>query len=118
MLQIDNSTEVLNSTTIVDESHSTNTIATLLKVKSACDLAIAAAAHLTLVQKKERLSRKEILDEMKSATSFFKASYANNHSSTLKALTNGDRLRLLATNTYGLSHKERKDLEKVLAQGQ
>jgi hypothetical protein len=118
MLQIDNSTEVLSSTTIVDVSHSTNTIATLLGAKSASDLAIAAAAHLTLVQKKERLSRREILDEMKGATSFFKSNYVNNHSSTLKVLTNGDRLRLLAPDTYGLPHKERTVLEKLLAQCQ
>jgi hypothetical protein len=107
---------VFSSTTIVDVSHSTNTIATLLGAKSASDLAIAAAAHLTLVQKKERLSRREILDEMKSATPFFKSSFDNNHSSTLKTLTSRDRLRLLAPDSYGLSHKERTELEKLLAQ--
>jgi hypothetical protein len=118
MLQIDNSTEALNSTATAEVSHSTNTIATLLGAKSASDLAIAAAAQLSLVQKKVQLSRQEILDEMKSATSFFKSSYANNHSNSLKVLTKGDRLRLLAPDTYGLSHRERKELEKLLAQCQ
>jgi hypothetical protein len=118
VLQIDNSTELITSSTTMELSHSTNTIATLLDAKSAGDLAIAAAAHLTLVQKKERLSRQEILDEMRSATSFFKASYANNHSYSLKVLVKRDRLRLLAPDTYGLSHKERKELEKLFAEGQ
>ena len=118
MLQIDNSTEMLNSTTTVEVLHSTNTIATMLGAKSASDLAIAAVAQLSFVQKKERLSRQEILDEMKSATSFFKSTYVNNHSNSLKVLTKGDRLRLLAPDTYGLSHKARKELEKLLAQSQ
>jgi hypothetical protein len=118
MLQIDSSTEVLSSSAIGEVSHSTNTIATLLGAKSASDLAIAAAAQLTLVQKKERLSRQEILDEMRSGTSFFKSSYVNNHSNSLKVLTKGDRLRLLAPDTYALSFKERNELEKLLAQGQ
>jgi hypothetical protein len=96
--------------------HSTNTIARLLNAKSASDLVIAAAAHLTLAQKKERLSRQELLDEMKNATSFFKSSYVNNHSNSLKVLVNADRLRLLAPDTYGLSHKERTKLEQILAE--
>lgn len=99
-----------------DLSHSTNTIARLLNAKSASDLVIAAAAHLTLMQKKERLSRQELLDEMKKASSFFKSSYVNNLSNSLKVLVNADRLRLLAPDTYGLSHKERTTLEKILAE--
>lgn len=91
----------------------------LLGAQSASDLAIAAAAHLTLVQKKERLSRQEIFDEMKTATSFFKSSYVNNHSNTLNVLVKQDRLRLLVPpDTYGLAHKARQELEKRLAQGQ
>jgi hypothetical protein len=117
-LQIDNATEVLSSTTITDVSHSTNTIATLLGAKSANDLAIAAAAHLTLVQKKERMSRQDIIEEMKSAPSFFKSAHVNNLSNTLKTLVKADRLRLLAANIYGLSLKERSDLEKRLAEAQ
>ncbi len=72
MLQIDNSTEEMSSTTTPEIAHSTTTIANLLKAKSASDLAIAAATHLTLVQKKERLSRQEILDEMKAAHAFLR----------------------------------------------
>jgi hypothetical protein len=112
---LDGVAEILVSSETTDLSHSTNTIATLLEANSATDLAIAAAAKLTLVEKKERMSRQEILDEMKTATSFFKSSFTNNHSNTLKVLLKADRLRLVAADTYALSHKERKELEALLA---
>ncbi len=118
MLQIDSSPKELSSITAAEVSHSTSTIAIMLGAKSASDLAIAAAAHLTFAQKKERLSRQEILDEMKGATSFFKSSYVNNHSNSLKVLIKADRLRQLAPDEYGLSQQERKELEKLLAQRQ
>lgn len=113
---VDQSSKGAISAGVPDLSHSTNTIARLLNAKSASDLVIAAAAHLTLMQKKERLSRQELLDEMKKASSFFKSSYVNNLSNSLKVLVNADRLRLLAPDTYGLSHKERTTLEKILAE--
>jgi hypothetical protein len=113
---VDQSTRGVTSAAMPDLSHSTNTIARLLNAKSASDLVIATAAQLTLVQKKERLSRQEMLDEMKKGTSFFKSSYVNNLSNSLKILVNADRLRLLAPDTYGLSHKERTALERILAE--
>jgi len=109
------STEEMSSTPTAEVSHSTSTIATLLGAKSASDLAIAAAAHLTFVQKKVRLSRQEILDEMKGATSFFKSSYVNNHSNSLKVLIKADRLRQLAPDVYSLSQREREELKKLIA---
>ena len=95
--------------------HSTNTIATLLDAKTASDLAFAAAGHLTLVMKRERITRSEIHEEMKSATAFYKASNANNLSNALKALVKADRLRLVAEDTYGMPNKARKELEALLA---
>jgi hypothetical protein len=96
--------------------HSTNTIATLLDAKTASDLAFAAAGHLTLVMKQERITRSEIHEEMKSATAFYKASNANNLSNALKALVKADRLRLVAEDTYAMPNKSRKELEALLAQ--
>src|SRR5215470_18899909 len=49
-------------------AHSTSTIATLLKANAASDLAVAAVAHLVLCQRKHRVTRDEILAEMKSAS--------------------------------------------------
>lgn len=96
--------------------HSTNTIATILGAKTGPDLVVAASAGLTLVQGKDRFSRKELLTEMKTATSFFKKTYSNNLSKYLEGLTNADRLRLVAKNTYAISANEKKKLETELAQ--
>jgi hypothetical protein len=95
--------------------HSTSTIAGLTNADSASELALAAAAHLTLFQKKDRMMRNEILDEMKLATAYYKASFASNHSNTLKMLVKADRLRSVATDTYSLSAKEKKIMEEKLA---
>jgi hypothetical protein len=98
--------------------HSTNTIATLLDAKTASDLAFAAAGHLTLVMKRERITRSEIHDEMKAATAFYKASNTNNLSNALKVLVKADRLRLVAEDTYAMPNKARKELEAALAKAE
>jgi hypothetical protein len=95
----------------------TSTIAAKLKASSATDLAIAALAHLIIYEGKLSVSRQEILDEMKSAPLFFKQSFVNNHSNTMKVLQKSDRLRLVATDSYSLSNKERKELEETLREG-
>lgn len=96
-------------------SLSTNTIATLLNVASGPDLAIAASARLTLVNGKDTITRAEILKEMQTATSFYKQTMRSNLSNSLKALAKEDRLRVVATDTYALSNKERQILEQELA---
>ena len=96
--------------------HSTNTIAVHLKVESGPDLAMAAAAHLALVKGQAHFTRKQILDEMKSATGFYKTTMSNNLSSSLTGLTTNNRLHLVAQDTYALPNDERARLEKMLAQ--
>lgn len=97
-------------------SHSTNTIATLLNASTGGDLAIAAAARLILIDGKETVSRSDLLKEMQGATTFYKQTMSNNLTTTLKALAKDDRLRLVGSNTYSLSHKERQTLEQKLAE--
>jgi hypothetical protein len=99
-------------------AHSTNTIASLLNVSSGSDLAIAAAARLILVDGKDTITRAELLKEMQSATTFYKATYSGNLSKALKTLTKDDRLRLVKDNTYSLSQKERQKLEQELAKAE
>ena len=99
----------------VELDHSTNTIATLLGAKSGPDLIIAAAACLTLVQGRDRFTRKEVLAEMQTAASFFKVTYRNNLSKYLDGLVKGDRLRLVGESTYAISSQEKNALEKKLA---
>jgi hypothetical protein len=96
--------------------HSTNTIAVHLKAESGPDLAMAASAHLCLVKGQARFTRREILDEMKSATGFFKTSMRANLSNTLTRLTSDNRLHLVGPDAYALPNDERTRLEKVLAQ--
>ena len=96
--------------------HSTNTIATILGAKSGPDLIIAASACFTLVQGKDRFTRKELLGEMQTAASFYKTTYNSNFSKYLETLTKADRLRLVADNTYAVSAKEKQALEAKLAE--
>jgi hypothetical protein len=94
--------------------HSTNTIATVLGVKSGSDLVIAASAKLSLVDQMDRFGRKNISEEMQSASSFYRKTYGNNLSKYLDGLVKSDRLRLVAQNTYAVSSKERSALEAKL----
>lgn len=64
---------------------SVGTIASKLRVDSGPDLLIAAAAHLTLVMKKESFTRAELSKEMRNAKSFFKKSYSSNLSKMISA---------------------------------
>lgn len=98
--------------------HSTNTIAVSMNAKTATDLATAACAHLALVKKKECFTRKEILEEMKNAPSFYTTNMASNHTKTLATLTEGKRLLLVDAqqHIYALSNTEKTRLERVLAE--
>lgn len=95
---------------------STDTIATVLGAQSGPDIIRAAAAHLHFAQGKQRFSRQELTAEMRTAPAHFKESYVNNLSKYLTGLTKGDRLRLVAADTYALSSKERQELEAKLAE--
>jgi len=95
---------------------STTTIAARLKAKGAADLAIAAAAHLTLAANKTQVTRPEILAQMKGASSFYKSTMNNNLTNTLQTLVKAGRLLHVEGETYALAHGERTALEERLAQ--
>jgi hypothetical protein len=95
--------------------HSTDTIATVIGAKSGADLILAAAAHLHFAQGKQKFSRQDLTNEMRSAPAHFKETFVNNLSTYLTGLTKADRLRLVGAHTYALSNKERQDLETKLA---
>jgi hypothetical protein len=94
--------------------HSTDTIATALGAKSGSDVVIAAAAHLHFVRGKQKFTRQELTSEMRTAPAHFKETFVNNLTSYLTGLTRSDRLRLVSTDTYAISSKERQELTKVL----
>lgn len=104
----------LGGPSIPPSTVSTNTLASVTSAESATDLAVVASARLIMVEGKDPISRQDILDEMRTATTYFKKSFVNNHSNTLKVLVKADRLRLVADDSYTLSPKERKSLEDIL----
>ncbi len=100
----------------VDSQLTTNTIATQLGVKSGPELALAAAAHLTFVLKKEKFLRKEVLAEMQAAPTYYKANMSGNLTKILDTLTKNNQLNLVGDSTYALSATERHSLGVKLAQ--
>jgi hypothetical protein len=96
--------------------HSTHTIANLLNAKTGPELAMAAAAHLHFVKGKPKFKRREIVDEMRTATGRYKKSFHSNMTPYLNQLTKGDRLRSVGSDTYSLSNEEARTLEAKLAE--
>ncbi len=96
--------------------HSTNTIAAYLNASTGPELIIAAAAHLSMVMKNGTFNRKDISDEMKSATTYYKDSMLGNLTASLNSLVKAKRLNQSAKDTYALSANETKTLEAKLAQ--
>jgi hypothetical protein len=94
----------------------TATIAAKLACKSGPDLIIATAAHLTFVEQRDSFTRKEILDDMKTATAYFKKSYVNNLSNYLKNLVKDEKLVEVRKDTYALKAETRKELEQQLVE--
>lgn len=94
----------------------TSTIAAKLGVKSGPELILAACARLTFVSGNATFTRKQITDEMKSATGYYKKTYLNNLSSYLQNLVRDQKLVEATTGTFALSVPTKNELEKRLAQ--
>lgn len=91
------------------------TIASTLGVKSGPDLVLAACARLTFVSNKETFSRKEILDEMKTASGYYKTSYRANLSQYLNSLVSDKKLLETSTDNYSLDSTTKSSLGERLA---
>ena len=96
-------------------SLTTGAIASKLGVKTGSDLAIAAAAHLTLVKGVSPFTRDQLRDEMKTAKSHYRKSYSGNLSRYLETLLRADVLVESAEDTYALTAHKKRDLEGTLA---
>lgn len=94
---------------------STNTVAAKLGVKKGPELVIAAAAHLTFVKNKNKFTRKDLLDEMKEATTYYKTSHSANLSKSIDTLVKNQRFHQNGRDTYALSATEKNSLEAKLA---
>jgi hypothetical protein len=95
--------------------HSTSTIATLLSANSGPELAKAAAAHLYFAKGSKTFSRQELIDAMRSAPAYFKETFVNNLTATLKRLTRDDLLRIVGNDSFSLSAKAIAEIEPKLA---
>lgn len=93
----------------------TANVAAKLNAKSGQDLIRAACARLALSLGRETFGRREILEEMRSATGYFKESYGKNLSNYLKSAVRDDMLREPSGGTYTLAATARHELEARLA---
>jgi hypothetical protein len=94
---------------------SAGTIAAKLKCTSGTDLVMAAAASLTLVKNQGTFTRQQILDEMKTATAYYKSSYLSNLTQHLTSLIKSGKLLERSSGQYALPAEIKSDLETRLA---
>lgn len=89
----------------------TATLAAKLGGGSGPELMMSAAARLTFVLGKEKFHRKDLLDEIKSASSYYKSSYSSNLSSLLDGLIKAGKLMEPSKDNYSLSAESLKSIE-------
>jgi hypothetical protein len=92
-----------------------SSIAAKLNSKTGADLVISACAHLHFVKKMESMTRKEILQEMKDAKSYFKNTYNKNLSRLLISLIKDKKLLESGKDIYSLEAQFIKELREKLA---
>jgi hypothetical protein len=90
-------------------------IAAKLKCKKGPDLVLAAAASLALVKNKDCFTRQEILEEMKAATGYYKATLVSNLTVSLNSLIRSNKLLERPSGEYALHANARNELESQLA---
>lgn len=93
----------------------TATLAAKLGGGSGPDLTMSAAARLTFVLGKEKFHRKDLLEEIKSASSYYKNTYMSNFSSLLNSLVKTGKLMEPSKDNYSLSADSLKSIEAQLA---
>ena len=93
---------------------STTDFAVKMGAKSGTDLVMAAAAYLHHTVGLEEFRRPDILNAMKGAKAFFRASFGSNLSKSLDTLTKSGRLGSPRPDTYGLPYPEIEATQKLL----
>jgi hypothetical protein len=86
----------------------TSSIVARLGDSTGTGLVLAACAHLTFVKQQERFERQVILDEMKTATGYYKRTFNNNFSSYLGRLVKAQKLLELSK---GLTATMKQEIE-------
>lgn len=93
----------------------TASVAAKLGSKSGTDLMLAAAAKLVIGDGLAEFTSKQLHDEMKSATGYYKKSYTNNFTNYLGTLTKSQQLHEVSKGAFSLSQSVKTGLEKKLA---
>ncbi len=93
----------------------TATLAAKLGGGSGPDLMMSAAARLTFVLGKEKFHRADLLEEIKSASSYYKTSYSSNFSTLLNGLVKAGKLMEPSKDNYSISADSLKYMEAQLA---
>lgn len=93
----------------------TATLAAKLGGGSGPDLIMSAAARLHFVLGKEKFHKKDIAEEIKSATNYFKSSYSSNLVSLLNGLVKSGKLMEPSKDNFSLSADSLKDIGAKLA---
>lgn len=95
---------------------STKSVAAALGAKSCSDLALAALSKLEIVDGAEGATRANILEEMKTASGYYKKSFGSgNLSQALDTLTKNGRLHEMSGNRFALSADEKAKIEGAIA---
>jgi hypothetical protein len=94
---------------------STSTIASRLGGKGASNVALAAAAHLQLVDGKETFTRQELNADMRAASQHYNENMAKNLSQTLKTMVTQKFLNEVKVGVYSLTAAKQTELEALLA---
>lgn len=90
-------------------------IANKLDCKTGPDLTLAACAYLDFAEGKSVFTRKEILEAMRTANSYYEENFSKNLTTTLSTMAKGDKLADRGNNKFALQATERKRLEGILA---
>ena len=90
-------------------------MAATIGAKTGTELAIAAGAKLIIGDGRSSFTRKELLDEMKSATAYYNKNYSSNLSKTINGLVKDKKFREVAKDTYGLAANVIDELRARLA---
>ncbi len=93
----------------------TATLAAKLGGGSGPDLTMCAAARLHFVLGKDKFHRKELLEEMKSASNYYNANYAKNLSALLGGLVKAGKLMEPSKDNYSLSADSLRSMGTQLA---
>jgi hypothetical protein len=100
----------------VPQAMTIKSIAGKLNVDSGGELLYASVASLSVIRKKETITRKEINDEMKLAIGYYKVSYTNNLTSYLDTMIKQGSLIEVSKDNYAVKTSERQAMEKKLAE--